>query len=125
MPRKATTHSNDVLLELQNMNRRLAALEELIVQSNEVVLDVDGVAELLGCSRWGVYQWTRIPKGQTAPALPHFKRGKRLYFRRSDVIAWMTTYRIESQSEMEATAQDYVARHPLTTRPTRTRRAKE
>lgn len=40
--------------------------------------------------------------------IPHFKKGKKLYFRESELIAWIESGRVKTREEIEARADLYV-----------------
>lgn len=63
-----------------------AALEQ---ERGDEVLDIDGAVKLTGLSKSAIYGKTSWVEGQP-PAIPHYKRGKRLYFKRSELEAWLT-----------------------------------
>ena len=42
--------------------------------------------------------------------IPHFKKGKKLYFRESELIAWIESGRVKTRREIEATADQYLQR---------------
>jgi len=46
--------------------------------------------------------------------LPVYKPGgKKLYVKRSDILAWQSSCRVSSQGEIEKEAVDYVSNNPL------------
>ncbi len=46
-------------------------------------------------------------------AIPHYKKGKRVYFRPSELTAWIGTGRVATQDEIAAKAATHVMTHPL------------
>ena len=40
--------------------------------------------------------------------IPHFKKGKRLYFRRTELEEWIVTGRVKTQEELEAEAAEHL-----------------
>ena len=51
------------------------------------ILGVEGAADFLGLKRSAVYQKTH------AGTIPYFKKGKKLYFRRSELLDWLESGR--------------------------------
>lgn len=42
--------------------------------------------------------------------IPHFKQGKKLYFKRSELDEWLTELKITTHAEIEKEATDYIIR---------------
>ena len=91
---------------LERVEQRLEALEHLMRDHTDDILDVGGAMALTGLSKSGIYHKTCSQEG-APPELGHFKRGKRLYFRRSELVRWITENRIKDRTEIEADAQAY------------------
>lgn len=51
-----------------------------------------------------VYGWVRNG------LIPHYKKGKKLFFKRSEIEAWLDDGRQKTDSELEAEATDYINR---------------
>ncbi len=51
-----------------------------------------------------VYGWVRNG------LIPHYKKGKKLFFKRSEIEAWLNDGRQKTDSEYEAEATDYINR---------------
>lgn len=66
------------------------------------ILGVDEVVELLGIKKSAVYHKTH--QGKT----PHFKKGKKLYFRRTEIEQWLNTGRIQTVDEELARVDQYL-----------------
>jgi len=69
-------------------------------------LNTDGAAEFMGISKSTIYGLTH--SGQ----IPHYKRGKRLYFKSEEIEEWITENRGYNQKEIEAKANEYITRNP-------------
>lgn len=95
---------------LARIERRLENVERILTEQTDDVLDVVAVQELTGLSRSAIYQKTCSSHG-AAPELPHFKRGKRLYFRKSEIVAWLTERRVKDRAELEREAANHSARN--------------
>jgi excisionase family DNA binding protein len=46
-------------------------------------------------------------------AIPHYKKGKRVYFRVSELVAWIATGRVATSAEIEAKAVTHVLNNPV------------
>jgi predicted DNA-binding transcriptional regulator AlpA len=57
------------------------------------VYGVDTLREITGYSKPTIYLKT------SKNEIPHFKRDGKLFFRHSEIIRWMTEYRIETKAE--------------------------
>lgn len=96
---------------LARIETRLENVERLLTEGTaDAVLDVDAVRELTGLSRSAIYQKTCSRNGEP-PELPHFKQGKRLYFRRSEITQWLTQNRVKDRARIEREAAEYCATH--------------
>ena len=92
--------------QLERIDERLTAIEQRLDERADDVLDIDGAVMLTGRSRSSLYQMTASHNG-APPELPHFKAGKRLYFKRSELIAWLTRNRVKSRTEIDHEAEEY------------------
>lgn len=97
-----------VARRLDELTDRIAQLEHLLTDRFDDVLDIDGAAALLGRSRNALYQLTSTRNGRS-PEVPHFKKCGRLYFRRSELLAWMTSDRVHSHDEVAEEARRLLA----------------
>lgn len=91
---------------LTRIEHRLETVERLLTQTADEVLDVDAVHQLTGVSKSAIYQKTCSRNGEP-PELPHYKQGKRLYFRRSEILQWLTSNRVMDRAEIEELAITY------------------
>lgn len=79
---------------LTTIEQRLGRIEAILLrfeqhlsqtnksQSNNDLMTVDEAAALLSLSKHAIYNKT------SAREIPHFNKGKRVYFNRQDLIAW-------------------------------------
>jgi excisionase family DNA binding protein len=49
-------------------------------------------------------------------AIPHYKKGKRVYFRVSELVAWIAAGRVATSAEIEAKAVTHVLNNPVSPR---------
>lgn len=107
----STAHS------LDQITAELAELRRLLTEQTDTILTVEEVRELTGLSKSAIYQKTCSRDGNP-PELPHFKRGKRLYFKQSEIIQWMTAYRAKNRSKSTSLTRS-TRRRRLNTNDTR------
>lgn len=88
---------------LNRIEQRLQALEDMLAHTTDEVMGVDAVCASTGLSKSAVYQKTCSRNGEP-PELPHYKQGKRLYFRRSEITEWLTQRRVKGRAEIEGIA---------------------
>ncbi|MBD1398353.1 helix-turn-helix domain-containing protein [Pontibacter sp. JH31] len=65
-------------------------------QSNNDIMTVVEAAALLSLSKHAIYSKTSTRE------IPHFKKGKRVYFNRQDLIAWVKGQYQRTQTEIVA-----------------------
>lgn len=82
----------------------LQAIEELkalTLLAAKNTLTLDDVVLLFGFSRSTIYKLT------SSKAIPHYRRGKVLFFDKAELDAWAKECRINTQAEAEAQALAY------------------
>ena len=46
--------------------------------------------------------------------IPHYKpSGRKLYFKRTELLGWLQTNRVDSKSDINSIADEYITRNPL------------
>jgi excisionase family DNA binding protein len=68
------------------------------------ILDVNKACQFLGVSKSTIYKKT------SEREIPHSKVGKRLYFKRSELIEWISEGRQKTTRDIEMDAERYLAR---------------
>lgn len=89
-------------------NRILKTLEEirLYLHTGKAVLNIDEVAAFTSMSKSAIYKLTSSKK------IPHYKQSegaKALYFKRKEILDWMTSYKVKTIDEMAASASLSIA----------------
>ena len=69
--------------------------------SNDV-FDVSGAMAYLKLSKSAIYKLTMERQ------IPHYKMGKRLYFKKEDIDEWITKGKVKTQDEINAEADAYL-----------------
>ena len=54
-----------------------------------------------------IYGWT------SQRLIPHYKKGNRLYFFKSEIDEWLKSGRIKTNAEIEAEAEKYISRNRI------------
>lgn len=71
--------------------------------SQQVVLDMDGASKLTGLSKSTLYHNTSTNE------IPHYKpRGKKIYFKREELIAWLLRNKVVSANEEKTEAMNHL-----------------
>ena len=70
------------------------------------ILNTDEAAEFIGASKSTIYKYTH------EGTIPHYKRGKRIYFKIEELEEWLTENRGYNRKEIETKAIEYIARNP-------------
>lgn len=81
----------------EDIIERLARIEQLIAAQKEV-LGVEECCALTGYSRQHMYRMT------SGHRIPHYRRGGKVFFRRSEVEAWLTADKIKTDEELRIEA---------------------
>ena len=87
---------------IQKLDRIESLLEQQGIQNKEV-LNFNEACLYLGLSQSHVYKLT------SSKSIPHFcPQGKRIYFKRIELDAWLTRNRTDTKEEIEKQAADYL-----------------
>jgi excisionase family DNA binding protein len=95
---------------LEKLNAIENAIEKLNSTSNnsdDNFMDINQVSSFIGVSKVTVYGMTH------KQIIPHFKVGKRLYFKKLDIINWITSSRVLTRQELNQKADEYIFKNPL------------
>lgn len=90
---------------LEEMNEKLDRIGELALISAKTVLDLNEAALFTGFSTGHLY---RLTLGRQ---IPHFKKNRKLYFKKSDLEAWMCDNRVQTEKEINCKAATYCSTH--------------
>ncbi len=97
--------TNEMFLRIQN---ELEEIRGLLTERTDEVLDIEGVQRLTGLSKSAIYQKT-CSRNAGPPELPHYRQGKRLYFRKSEIVKWLTSTPIKNRAAIESEARKHCA----------------
>ena len=68
------------------------------------VLNLQQASELISLTKSAIYKKT------AERTIPHFKQGKKLYFKKNELYEWLTKQKILTNDEIEKVATDYLVR---------------
>ena len=81
--------------------RAIEELKALTLLAAKSTLTLDDVVLLFGFSRSTIYKMT------SAKAIPHYRRGKVLFFDKAELDAWAKANRINTEDEAQQAALAY------------------
>ena len=90
---------------LNDLSRKLDQIAELTLIGSKTVLDIEEAALFTGLSVGHIYRLTSGRK------IPHFKKQRKLYFKKTELEAWMLDTKILTDDEIQSKASTYVATH--------------
>ena len=90
---------------LQDLSNKLDHIAELTLIGSKTVLNIDEAALFTGLSVGHIYRLTSGKK------IPHFKKQRKLYFKKAELEAWMLDTKILTDVEIQGKASTYVATH--------------
>lgn len=93
----------DKLNNIENLLKTVMKNDNGTVTITEV-LNLNQAAEYVSLSKSAIYKKT------SERTIPHFKRGKKLYFKRSELDDWLTDTRIFTKAEIDKKATNYINR---------------
>jgi excisionase family DNA binding protein len=101
---------NPFELILEKLDRIERAIEKLNttgpVSAANTPMDIKDLAVYLKMSVSAIYKLT------SSSEIPHYKSGKRLYFKKEDINEWIFSRRIKTNDDIEKEAMEYIRRNP-------------
>ncbi len=85
--------------------KKLEAIERNSLLAAKNVLNFDEASIITGFSKGHLYRLT------SERQIPYYKKGKYIYFDRSELEGWMKENRVQTKQEAEAAALAYVAQN--------------
>mgnify|MGYP003511462127 CR=1 FL=1 len=98
----------ELILEiLDRIEKAIAALNTTNpIQVNNTPMDVKDLSEYLKLSVSAIYKLTSTSE------IPHYKSGKRLYFKKEEIDEWIFSKRIKTRDDIENEAMEYLRKNP-------------
>lgn len=90
---------------LQDLSNKLDRIEALTLIGAKNILDLDEAVLFTGFSKGHIYRLTSDRK------IPHFKKSRKLYFKKSELEDWMLEQKILTEDEIQSKASTYVITH--------------
>lgn len=87
------------------LNARLDRIERLTLVGAKEVLNLDEAVLLTGMSKGHIYRLT------SSQEIPHFKKGRKLYFKKSELEEWLLDCKVMTANETASFADTYIATH--------------
>ncbi len=87
-----------ILMKLQGVN----SLNELGITSENEIMNLGQLAMYIDLSKSAIYKHTSTRN------IPFYKSAKRIYFKKSEIDAWLTKNRISTVDEIEKQATNYI-----------------
>ncbi len=72
------------------------------------ILNMNQAVDYLTLTKSAIYKFT------SGRGIPHFKRGKKIYFKKSELDEWLTKNRISTNEELEQEAMNYISKRRRT-----------
>lgn len=90
---------------MEDISNRLDRIERLTLISSKTVLDIEEAAAFTGYSESHIYNLT------SRRAIPHYKKNRKLYFRKSELEEWLLERQVKTNREIMSEAATYVSTH--------------
>lgn len=95
-----------ILEKLDRIEKAFAALNTTNpIQINNAPMDVKDLLAYLKLSVSAIYKQTSTIE------IPHYKSGKRLYFKKEDIDEWIFSHRIKTRDDIEKEAMEYIRKN--------------
>lgn len=90
---------------LEDLSNKLDNIRELTLIGAKTVLNLEETSLFTGLSIGHLYRLT------SGKQIPHFKKNRKLYFKKSELEDWMLEQKILTEEEIQSKASTYVATH--------------
>lgn len=91
--------------DLQSISDQLDRIEQLATISSKTVLALPEAAIFTGYSESHLYNLT------SRRAIPHYKKNRKLYFRKAELEDWLLECRVMTDKEIARQATTYISTH--------------
>ncbi len=93
------------VITLEAMGEKLDRIERLTLIAAKPVLDLNEAAMFTGFSVGHLYRLT------SGHEIPHYKKARKLYFKKAELEDWMTEDRVKTKAEIDSQAATYCITH--------------
>lgn len=90
---------------LEKLDEKLDRIGRLTLIGAKTVLNLDEAILFTGLSRGHLY---RLTSGRQ---IPHFKKNRKLYFKKSELEDWMLDNKVLTEDEIQGKASTYIVTH--------------
>lgn len=87
------------------LDERFGSIEKMALLGAKEVLDIEEASLLTGYRVKGLYTLTSEKR------IPHYKRNGKLYFKKSELEAWLTEHKVLTDEEIRRKAVTYTVTH--------------
>ena len=91
----------------EDIRQRLERIEKMLLVSSMSVLDIEGASLLTGLSVGRIHHLTAERQ------IPHYKKSRKLYFKKDELERWMLDQKIPSAADIDQQATTYVATNKI------------
>ena len=91
--------------DMQDISNKLDRIEQLAIISSKTVLSRSEAAVFTGYSESHIYNLT------SRKAIPHYKKNRKLFFKKSELEDWLLERQVKTDKEIESKAATYVSTH--------------
>lgn len=101
---------NPFELILERLDRIEKEIEKLSTNDPLAIandpMDIKALSAYIKTSPSAIYKFTS--KG----SIPHYKNGKRLYFKREEINEWIFSTKVNTAYDIDKAANEYIRKHP-------------
>ena len=90
---------------LQDLSNQLGRVERLAAINAKAILDLDEAVLFTGFSKGHLYRLT------SERQIPHYKKNRKLYFKKTELEAWLLEEKVLTNAELDSRAATYIATH--------------
>ncbi len=91
--------------DMQDISNKLDRIEQMAIISSKTVLSLSEAAVFTGYSESHIYNLT------SRKAIPHYKKNRKLFFKKSELEDWLLERQVKTDKEIESKAATYVSTH--------------
>ena len=97
----------EIIIEKLNSIEKAIGKLSITTKSEEDFMNIDQVSGFIGLAKPTVYGLIHKKK------IPYFKASSRLYFKKSEIVNWITSSRVKTTQELNQMADEYIHKNPL------------
>lgn len=94
--------NEDLERRFRQVTERLDKLRTLALLGSKSVYDIDEASLITGMSRGYLYKLT------SQRLIPHYKKGRKLYFKKAELEQWLLEAPVKTQGQIEREAATYI-----------------